>query len=77
MYLDRNELLLLSRGGRVPRASRAPVPLPERERREGPGRLVTVVRRLRNRPAGDPALDAHQYLRLEFVVDDERPPTRR
>ena len=77
MYLDRNELLLLSRGGRIPRPSRAPVPLPDRERREGPGRLVTLVRRLRNRPAGRPALDTHQYLRMEFVVDDERRHTRR
>ncbi len=78
MYLDRNELLLLSRGGRIPRASRAPaVPLPDPERREGPGRLVTAIGRLCGRPARRPALDTHQYLRLEFSVDDERRHTRR
>jgi hypothetical protein len=77
VYLDRNELLLLSRGGRIPRARRAPAPLPERERREGPGRFVTVVRRLRRRRAPRPTLDTHQYLRMEFAVDDERRHTRR
>jgi hypothetical protein len=78
VYLDRNELLLLSRGGRVPRASRPPaVPLPDRQRREGPGAIVAAVRRLRGRPARRPALDTHQYLRLEFSVDDERRHTRR
>jgi hypothetical protein len=78
VYLDRNELLLLSRGGRIPRASRhPPVPLPEPERREVRGRLMTAVGRLRGRPARRPALDTHQYLRLEFSVDDERRPTRR
>jgi hypothetical protein len=78
VYLDRYELLLLSRGGRVPRASRAPaVPLHQREPREGPGRLVTAIRRLRGQSAPRPALDTHQYLRLEFAVDDEHLPTRR
>jgi hypothetical protein len=78
VYLDRNELLLLSRGGRIPRASRPPaVPLPEPERREGPGRIMAAVRRLRGRPARRPALDTHQYLRLEFSVDDERRHNRR
>lgn len=77
MYLDRNELLLLSRGGRVPRASRPPIPLPEPERREGPGRLRAAVRRLRGGLARRPALDTHQYLRLEFSVDDERRHIRR
>jgi hypothetical protein len=78
VYLDRNELLLLSRGGRIPNASRAPaVPLPEPERREGPSRIVAAVRRLRGRSAHRPALDTHQYLRLEFSVDDERRHTRR
>jgi hypothetical protein len=78
VYLDRTELLLLSRGGRVPRASRAPaVPLPEHEPRQGPGRLVRALRRLRGRSAPRPALDTHQYLRLEFAVDDEHRHTRR
>jgi hypothetical protein len=78
VYLDRNELLLLSRGGRVPRATRAPAaPLRERVRREGPSPLVAAVRRLRSRPARRPALDTHEYLRLEFSVDDERRHIRR
>ena len=80
MYFDRHELMILSRGGRVPRAmhpppGRYPVPLPEP--REGPGRLVRLVRWLRSRRTPDPALDTHQYLRLEFAVDDEHRPTRR
>lgn len=78
MYLDRDELLLLSRGGRVPRASRHPaVPLPDPGRREGPGAIVAAVRRLRSRPARRLALDTHEYLRLEFSVDDEPRHSRR
>jgi hypothetical protein len=66
VYFDRHELMILSRGGRVPRAMHpppGPLPVPLPEPREGPGRLV--------------ALDTHQYLRLEFTVDDEHRPTRR
>ena len=81
MDFDRYELMILSRGGRVPRAMHpGPRPLPGvpvRSERAGPGRLVRLVRRLRSRPAGRPALDTHQYLQLEFVVDDERRHTRR
>jgi hypothetical protein len=68
--LDRNELLLLSRGGRVPRSSPAkPVPLPPE--RTGPGRLATLVRALRARPRRRAQLDDQKYLELEFAVDDE------
>jgi hypothetical protein len=79
VYLDRYELMILSRGGRVPRAmhpapGHPPVKVPSE--RTGPGRLARVARRLRSGRAG-PALDTHQYLRLEFAVDDERRPTRR
>lgn len=79
MYLDRDELMTLSRGGRVPRAMRpppGPLPVPPQPR-EGPGRLVTLVRRLRSRRAPRPAMDTHQYLQLEFTVDDEHRPTPR
>ncbi len=70
MYLDRDELMLLSRGGRVPRAQRPGpvVPLPERE---GPGRLVTLRDGLRGRLRRRPELDVHTYLELEFSVEDE------
>jgi hypothetical protein len=71
---DRYELMILSRGGRVPRAMRPgprPLPVPVRSERAGPGRLARLVRRLRSRRAPAPALDTHQYLRLEFTVDDE------
>jgi hypothetical protein len=80
---DRYELMILSRGGRVPRAMHPgprPLPVPVRSERSelaGPGRLVTLVRRLRSRRTSGAALDTHQYLQLEFAVDDERRPTRR
>jgi hypothetical protein len=71
---DRYELMILSRGGRVPRAMHPgprPLPVPVRSERAGPGPLVRLVRRLRSRRAPRPALDTHQYLQLEFSVDDE------
>jgi hypothetical protein len=77
---DRYELMILSRGGRVPRAMHPgprPLPVPVRSERAGPGRLVRLVRWLRSRRASRQALDTHQYLRLEFSVDDEHRPTRR
>jgi hypothetical protein len=80
VYFDRHELMILSRGGRVPRAMHpppGPLPVPLPEPREGPGRLATLVRRLRSRRTARPALDTPQYLRLEFAVDDEHRPTRR
>jgi hypothetical protein len=80
VYFDRHELMILSRGGRVPRAMHpppGPLPVPLPEPREGPGRLMTLIRRLRSRRTQRPVLDTHQYLRLEFAVDDEHRPTRR
>ena len=72
MYLDRNELLLLSRRGRVPISSRPrPVP-PLRPERIGPGRLATLVAAVRARLRQPAQLDAQKYLEMEFVVDDER-----
>lgn len=70
MYLNHDELLVLSRGGRVPRAERPrPVVLPPE--RVGPGRLATLVRGLRARSRRRTELDVHSYLELEFAVDDE------
>jgi hypothetical protein len=80
VYFDRHELMILSRGGRVPRAMHPPpgrYPVPPPGPREGPGRLVRLARRLRSRRTSGQALDTHQYLRLEFAVDDEHRPTRR
>jgi hypothetical protein len=72
VYLDRNELLLLSRGGRVPISSRPrPVP-PLGPERTGPGRLATLVAGMRARVRRRPQLDAQKYLEMEFAVDDER-----
>ena len=87
MYFDRDELMILSRGGRVPRAmypGPRPLPVPvrserieraeraRRAKRAGPGRLTRLAHGLR-RPAPRRAeLDVHSYLELEFVVDDER-----
>jgi hypothetical protein len=68
--LDRNELLLLSRGGRVPRAE-PPRPVVVRPERVGPGRLATLVQGLRARSHRRTELDVHSYLELEFGVDDE------
>jgi hypothetical protein len=69
--LDRNELLLLSRGGRVPRSSRAK-PLPVPLQRTGPGRLATLVQGVRARSRRRAQLDAQKYRELELAVDDER-----
>lgn len=71
MHYDRYELMLLSRGGRVPQASR-PRPLPVALERDGPGRLAVLVAGLRHRSRRRPELDVHSYLALEFNVDDER-----
>jgi hypothetical protein len=68
--LDRNELLLLSRGGRVPHASRAE-PLPVRPQRAGPGRLATLVQGVRARSRRRVQVDAQEHLELEFAVNDE------
>jgi hypothetical protein len=69
--VHRYELLLLSRGGRVPPASRAR-PLPVAPKRTGPGRLATLVQGVRRRSRRRAQLDVHTYLELEFAVDDER-----
>jgi hypothetical protein len=72
VYLDRNELLLLSRGGRVPISSRPrPVP-PLGPQRTGPCRVARLVGGVRARLRRSAQLDAQKYLELEFVVDDER-----
>lgn len=72
MHLDRNELLLLSRGGRVPISSRPrPVP-PLGPQRTGRGPLATLVGGVRARLRRRPQLDAQKYLEMEFAVDDER-----
>ncbi|MGI8712874.1 MAG: hypothetical protein ACR2NR_06780 [Solirubrobacteraceae bacterium] len=75
MLFNRDELLLLSRGGRVPRAQRP---------RPGPVDVGPVRRRPTSRPrwlslrgrGGEPRprrgeLNPHAYLELELVVDDE------
>jgi hypothetical protein len=72
VYLDRNELLLLSRGGRVPISSRAPRVPPLGPERTGPGRLATLVGGVRARLRRRAQLDAQRYLEMEFAVDDER-----
>lgn len=74
MYIDRDEMIILSRGGRVPRATR-PVLLPVRvwSQRAGPSRVATLVEGLRRRSHRGDRLDVHSYLKLEFAVDDERP----
>jgi hypothetical protein len=75
VYLDRTQLLLLSRGGSVPPPSRVtPRPIQTRppRGRAGPGRLATLVGALRHRSQRRGRLDAHEYLELEFAVDDER-----
>jgi hypothetical protein len=69
--LDRNELLLLSRGGRVPRASRAK-PLPVPPQRAGPGRVAKLIQRLWARSRRRSRLGLQTYLELEFTVEDER-----
>lgn len=71
MHYDRYELMLLSRGGRVPRASR-PRPLPVALERDVPGRVAMLIGGLRRRSRRRGELDVHQYLELEFAVDDER-----
>jgi hypothetical protein len=80
---DRYELMILSRGGRVPRAMHPgprPLPVPvrsERPERAGPGRLARLAQHLRRPSRRRGELDVHSYLELEFAVDDERRPTRR
>jgi hypothetical protein len=88
MYLNHDELMLLSRGGRVPRAER-PRPGPIGPRPPGPGlggvgrhgrrlagRLRSVSWPARRRhqapPPGRGELGAHAYLELEFTIEDER-----
>jgi hypothetical protein len=75
VYLDRYELMILSRGGRVPRPSRprpVPLPVPVRSELAGPGRAATLVHALRRRSRRRGQIDVHTYLEMEFAVDDER-----
>ncbi len=76
MYLDRNQLLLLSRGAQIPPASSlTPRPIQTRppRGRAGPGRLATLVAALRRRGQRRGRLDPQAYLELEFVIDDDPP----
>jgi hypothetical protein len=74
---DRYELMILSRGGRVPRAMHPgprPLPVPvrsERAERTGPGRLGRLTQRLRRPSRRGGELDVHSYLELEFPVDED------
>jgi hypothetical protein len=87
MYFHRDDYLLLSRGGRVPRPAHIEVrhhwhthpPSPGRLRRGG-ARLLAGLPRRCTRDSDAPGagqrspgeLDIHAYLELEFAVDDER-----
>lgn len=70
MHLNHDELMLLSRGGRVPRAER-PRPVMVLRDQVGPGRVATLVHGLRTRSRRRHELDVHSYLELEFAVEDE------
>jgi hypothetical protein len=87
MYFHRDDYLLLSRGGRVPRPAQVQVrhhwhthpPSPGRLRRGGARLLAGLPRSAtRSREASSAGqrsrseLDIHAYLELEFAVDDER-----
>jgi hypothetical protein len=71
MYLNHDELMVLSRGGRVPRAER-PTPAMVRPERAGPGRLSMLLGGLRSRLRRRTELGGHTYLELEFGVEDEK-----
>ena len=79
MNLPRDEFALLSRGGRVPRAVypriRPEWAQPRRSERRLRSRLSVLLGR-RGQSAPGPRhpgrLDIHQYLELEFTIDERR-----
>ena len=80
MYFSREEFALASRVGRVPRPTQPRVrPEWERPLRRPPpelplrSRLTALVSRRREPPDRHPdRIDIHQYLELEFTVEDRR-----
>ncbi len=79
MYLPRDEFALLSRGGRVPPAAHPRI-RPEWQREDRVhrplrSRLSAVLRRsAQPAPGGrrSARIDIHQYLELEFTIDERR-----
>lgn len=81
MYSARDDYLLRSRWGHVPRTPRAgprgsrPDFAPAERPSPSRGRPRRGLARVLRRPGRDPSpgeLDIHAYLQLEFAVDDER-----
>ena len=79
MYFRPEEFALLSRGGRVPPPARPPAPPPTRPpRRPGHrGRLAQAItgwraQTVRRGRVAPPLLDIHQYLELEFTIEELR-----
>ena len=80
MFYNRDEFMLLSRGGRVPRA--APRAGPSDPRHELPPAepwrvqlaVAAVAGRLRRHRAPGAQLDRDAYRELEFAVDDDPRP---
>jgi hypothetical protein len=67
MQFPRYELVLPSERERVPPTPRPPLP-----RRTRPPRRVGRLRRMTLRRRPPPVLEIHQYLELEFAVEERR-----